>query len=151
MSNESYNWGTPPFPKYPHETVDSMAEIGEAFMDAMPKGYVYSQSPAEIIADLTNERDDALALLDERFRMWDIVANRRGSQSTQGCPLRSGGEAYTEAVVTSLSPFVLVSLEGDMRWDRITPEERADLRVVREGTIGEVCKAYNRMHRDAAK
>lgn len=44
-----------PFPKYPHETLESMAEIGEAFMDAMPERYVYSQSPAEIIADLQNQ------------------------------------------------------------------------------------------------
>lgn len=52
-----YAWGDPPFPKFPAETVDSMAEIGESFMDAMPKDYSWCQSPAEIIVDLQNERD----------------------------------------------------------------------------------------------
>jgi hypothetical protein len=58
-----YAWGNPPFPKYPHETADSMAEIGEAFMDAMPKDYSWCQSPAEVIADLSNKEYDATRLL----------------------------------------------------------------------------------------
>jgi hypothetical protein len=58
-----YAWGNPPFPKYPHETVDSMAEIGEAFMDAMPEGYNWLSSPAEVIADLSNKEYDATRLL----------------------------------------------------------------------------------------
>lgn len=49
----------PPFANYPHETVETMAEIGEAFMDAMPKDYSWSQSPAEVIAHLDNRAYDA--------------------------------------------------------------------------------------------
>lgn len=49
----------PPFPKWPCETLESMAEIGEAFMDALPEGYSWLQSPAEVIADLQNESYDA--------------------------------------------------------------------------------------------
>ena len=87
-------------------------------------------------------------LLDERFRQWDIVANRHGPTSTAGCPLRSGCEAYDEAVVVSVSPFILTSRAGDMRWDCLKPHERAHLRVLRAGTIGEVSRAYERMRRD---
>jgi hypothetical protein len=35
-----------------------------------------------------------------------------------------------------------------MRWDCITVEARQHLRVVKEGTIGEVAEAYNRIRRD---
>jgi hypothetical protein len=48
-----------PFPKYPGETLESMAEIGEAFMDSMPEGYSWCQSPTEIITYLQNDSYDA--------------------------------------------------------------------------------------------
>jgi hypothetical protein len=48
----------PPFPNFPGETLESMAEIGEAFMDAMPGSYSWCQSPAEVIADLQNKIHD---------------------------------------------------------------------------------------------
>lgn len=54
---------TPPFPKWPCETLQSMAEIGEAFMNALPEGYSWCQSPAEVIADLQNKLHDVVVVL----------------------------------------------------------------------------------------
>lgn len=42
--------------------VRDMANVGRSLMEALPKGYCYMNSPAEIVVDLQNERDEALAL-----------------------------------------------------------------------------------------
>lgn len=41
--------------------VRDMANVGRALMDALPKGYSYMNCPSEIVSDLRNERDEALA------------------------------------------------------------------------------------------
>lgn len=41
--------------------VRDMANVGRALMEALPKGYSYMNCPSEIVSDLQNERDEALA------------------------------------------------------------------------------------------
>jgi len=41
--------------------IADMANVGRALMEALPKGYSYNDCPSEIVADLINERDEALA------------------------------------------------------------------------------------------
>lgn len=42
----------------------------------------------------------------------------------EGAYLRSGAEQYARAVVVSMKPFVLVSVDADMRWEStVTPDE----------------------------
>lgn len=43
--------------------------------------------------------------------------------TTSGFHLRSGAEAYTEAVVISETPFIITSLEGDMKWEATIQKE----------------------------
>jgi hypothetical protein len=43
--------------------VRDMANVGRAFLEQMPEGYSYMNCPSEIITDLQNERDEALAAL----------------------------------------------------------------------------------------
>jgi hypothetical protein len=42
--------------------VRDMANVGRALMAALPEGYAYNDCPSEIVSDLQNERDDALAV-----------------------------------------------------------------------------------------
>jgi hypothetical protein len=41
--------------------VRDMANVGRALMEVLPKGYNYMNCPSEIVTDLMNERDEALA------------------------------------------------------------------------------------------
>lgn len=41
--------------------VRDMANVGRALMEALPAGYSYCDCPSEIVSDLMNERDEALA------------------------------------------------------------------------------------------
>jgi hypothetical protein len=41
--------------------VRDMAAVGRSLMEALPTGYCYMDSPAEIVSDLQNELDEALA------------------------------------------------------------------------------------------
>ena len=41
--------------------VRDMANVGRALMEALPEGYSYNDCPSEIVTDLMNQRDDALA------------------------------------------------------------------------------------------
>lgn len=43
--------------------VRDMAAVGRSLMEALPKGYCYMDSPAEIVCDLQNELDEARAEL----------------------------------------------------------------------------------------
>ncbi len=43
--------------------VRDMAAVGRSLMEALPQGYCYSDSPAEIVSDLQNELDEARAAL----------------------------------------------------------------------------------------
>jgi len=43
--------------------VRDMANVGRALMEALPDGYHYMNCPSEIVTDLQNERDEALASL----------------------------------------------------------------------------------------
>ena len=43
------------------EMLADKARIGVALMEVLPEGYDYSDCPSEIVCDLINERDDALA------------------------------------------------------------------------------------------
>lgn len=43
------------------EEIADMANVGRALMEALPEGYSYMNCPSEIVSDLQNERDEALA------------------------------------------------------------------------------------------
>lgn len=47
----------------PEYTDEDMANVGRALMEALPDGYSYMNCPSEIVADLMNQRDDALQAL----------------------------------------------------------------------------------------
>ena len=53
-----------------------------------------------------------------RPMLGDIVRPRPGRD-----PLRSGASAYRDAVVVRVSPFALVSREGDMLWSHTVSRE----------------------------
>jgi hypothetical protein len=44
---------------------ECMESIGRALMDALPDGYCYLNCPSEIVVDLSNERDEFKAELDQ--------------------------------------------------------------------------------------
>lgn len=46
-------------------TIADMANVGKSLMEHLPKHYFYNCSPAEIVTDLTNERDEARARVGE--------------------------------------------------------------------------------------
>lgn len=50
-----------------------------------------------------------------------------------GFYLVSGGQWYDEAVIISLEPFVLTSLESDMRWEYTIKKENFEV----IGNVGE--------------
>jgi hypothetical protein len=58
-----------------------------------------------------------------QFNVGDFVLPHVNS----GHQLRSGCEAYEDAVVVSIDPFVLVSEEGDMRWEGTVKREDFEL------------------------
>ena len=91
----------PPFPKYPAETLESMAEIGESFMDAMPKEYSWNQSPAEIINDLTNERDEAHGALRALSRAYVALMDNARERIVQ-----AGGECDSLEVMERGDPYL---------------------------------------------
>lgn len=82
------------------------------------------------------------------FRRWDIVANRHGPASSLGFPLRYGSCQYADAIVACVSPLVLVSRDGFMRWDDISEADRAHLVVVRPASNVEAGPAFMRMRDD---
>lgn len=53
----------------------------------------------------------------KEFKVADIVALRDGKS------LRSGTEAYRQAVVISIEPFVMCSMGADMRWQYTVAKE----------------------------
>jgi hypothetical protein len=123
VGESAYNWGTPPFPNYPAETVDSMAEIGEAFMDALPNGYSWLQSPSEIIADLQNQLHDA--------KQPRPAAEER--KLTPG--ERAGVDKAFWASVTEVSPAAHTA--------QVTEEEREALLAGAYAMNGPICAAYD--------
>lgn len=56
--------------------------------------------------------------------------------------LASGCSRYTQAIVLSMNPFVLVSGEGDMRWAATVRVE--DFKFVRTATDEELAKVSHR-------
>ncbi len=90
----------------------------------------------KIVFDNRCKMQDREQALDELLRraampgmeVGDLVATRKGKQ-----PLRSGGFVYTSAVVVSVKPFVLVSIDGDMRWSLRKPEDFEMLGVAYPG------------------
>ncbi len=59
--------------------------------------------------------------------------------------LASGSNAYRYATVVSVDPFVLISSEGDMRWDMQEPQDFVRLR---DATKQEISNAKTRLKRD---
>lgn len=56
-----------------------------------------------------------------------------------GFYLVSGGQWYDEAVIISLEPFVLTSLESDMRWEYTIKKENFEVIGNVDETILENC------------
>lgn len=71
------------------------------------------------------------------MRIGDIV------RPTGGRVLRSGCNAYDDAVVVSIEPFVLVSREADMRWSATVARE--DFEVVGAAPTGVTNRCMRRL------
>jgi len=61
-----------------------------------------------------------------------------------GFVLRSGGCVYSEAIVARVTPFCLVSLQGDMIWS--TTVDVQDFQVVRQATSSELLCVTRRLN-----
>lgn len=73
----------------------------------------------------------------------DIVRPKRNS----GFVLHSGCSWYEEAVVISTSPLILLSLEGDMRWEATVKPEYFE--VVRDADRKVMINAIERLLRES--
>jgi hypothetical protein len=74
------------------------------------------------------------------MKLFDIVQPTKKS----GFQLHCGCGSYPHAVVLMLHPFILASVEGDMRWyDTVTPK---DFEVVRRATRSEKKNANSRLY-----
>lgn len=100
------------------------AERVEELAQPIP-GYDKAQDPRHLTLGeqcmyWRKRAEEAERRVNSGFQVGDIVV----SKDPQRHPLRSGAEWYTEAVVVSVEPFVLVSLRADMRWQSTVNPER---------------------------
>ena len=97
-----------------------------------------------ILDKLTDRRDELPKTTTEDecegLRAGDIV------KCKDGCGvLRSGCCQYKKAIVVSIDPFVLVSWEGDMRWEE-TVNPKSFVRIARAGN-GMLERAMTRLEK----
>lgn len=64
--------------------VRDMANVGRSLMEALPKGYCYMDCPSEIVSDLQNQLDEALA----------AVTTPDAAASANTCPFCTGASEY---------------------------------------------------------
>jgi hypothetical protein len=75
-----------------------------------------------------------------QIQQWDVVIPKPESQVQLHC----GTGMYKMATVVSADPFILVSLEGDMRWNN---HKKDNFLTLRRANTTEIINADRRKHK----